>query len=81
MGQRHTVNFLNQHLGCHLAADYTIITCEGNSWSQVIMSCVNAVHNNISKGNHVFLAFNLAKSNYIVTREENNSFDLSSFRA
>ena len=76
MGQRHTVNFLNQHLGCHLAADYTIIICEGNSWSHVIMSCVNAVHNNISKGNHVFLA-----DLYIFTQrhlEINNQFHLLS---
>ena len=47
MNQKHTVNFLNQHLGCHLATDYTIntiITCKGNSWSQIIMSCMNTVH-------------------------------------
>ena len=40
IGQKHTMNFRNQHLGRHLAADYTIIM--SRSW--VIMSCMTAVH-------------------------------------
>ena len=37
IGRKRTVNFRNQRLGRHLAADYTIR-------SRVIMSCTTAVH-------------------------------------
>jgi len=45
IGWKHTVNFQNQQLWCHLAADYTIImSIQGHSRSRVIMSCITVVH-------------------------------------
>ena len=41
IGRKRTVNFLNQRLGRHLTADYTIIM---SKTLKVLISCLTAVH-------------------------------------